>query len=136
MNVEPHSYPSHPRLKKNYPGFSQDLASAVYLGSTITYINMQLAYFLGCNPVYLIGVDHSVGKISKQLPPGKVTITPEILELIKESHGIEGYHKVGGIFGVPFTAEQELAYGKAREMFEADGREIINAGLNSQLDIF
>ena len=84
MNVERDSYPTNKRWADYYPQFSLDLASSVFLGSTITYINLQLAFHLGCNPVYIIGVDHSYGEIGKILPPGKVTITKEILEKIKK----------------------------------------------------
>jgi len=136
INVEKESYPTNKRWAEYYPQFSVDLASSVYLGSTITYINLQLAFHLGCNPVYVIGVDHSYGEISKILPPGKVTITEEILKKIKNAHFIDDYHKIGGTFGVPYVKEQEQAYRKALEVFQLYGRPIYNAGVDSHLDIF
>jgi hypothetical protein len=136
LNVERESYPTNKRWSEFYPQFSVDLASVVYLGSTITYINLQLAFHLGCEPVYIIGVDHSYGEISKDLPPGKVKITPEILKKIKNAHFIDSYHKVGGTFGVPYVKEQERAFYKAIETYHAYGRSIYNAGVDSKLDIF
>lgn len=136
MNVEYESHPLNERWRDFYPGFSTDIASVVYLGTTITYINLQLAFFLGLNPVYIIGCDHSYGPIAEKFPPGKIEITPEVFDLLKQAHFIDSYHKIGGTFGVPYVKEQEKAYARALEMFHASGREIYNAGVNSKLDIF
>ena len=38
--------------------FSKNVARCLYGGSTVTYIAMQLAYFMGFNTVILVGVDH------------------------------------------------------------------------------
>lgn len=135
VNLVEDSYPKH-RYKDLYPQFSPDFAASVYLGSTVTYFNLQLAFHLGCDPVYLIGVDHDYGELTKLFPPGKIEVTREVYEKLKGIHMADGYHKIGGKFGVPYVEEQEKAYRKARESFEADGRKILNAGLNSKLDIF
>ncbi len=136
FNLECDSYPYHWRYKDKYPLFSEDFASTVYLGSTVTYINLQLAFHLGCDPVYIIGLDHSYGKLSELLPPGKVRITPEIFEMIKSCHFKEGYHKIGGEIGVPYVKEQEKAYRKADEMYRVSGRRLFNASYDTQCDIF
>jgi hypothetical protein len=136
MNVERHSYPFHERWAEFYPQFSVDLASVVYLGSTITYINLQLAFHLGCDPVYLIGVDHDYGEITELLPPGKITVTEEVLEKIKDVHFVEEYHEVGSTFGVPYVKEQEQAYRMALETYQVYGRSVFNAGIDSKLDVF
>src|SRR6218665_2202914 len=47
------------RLHDPVPKFSSDFENKVYWGGTVSYLNIQLAYFLGCNPIYLIGFDHS-----------------------------------------------------------------------------
>lgn len=119
-----------------YPQFSRDFASAVHLGATVTYIGLQLAYHLGCSEIYLIGVDHNYGKLPELFPPGKITITEENLHLVEECHFSNGYYKVGDQIGVPNSKMQEQAYALAREEFERVDRRVINAGLNSKLDIF
>lgn len=118
------------------PMFSKDFAYIVYLGSTITYLAMQLAYHLGCNPVYLIGVDHNYGQLPKIFPPGKVTITEENIGLVRGIHFDKNYYKIGDQIGVPHVQYQEDAYSKAREVFEESGRQIFNVGEDSKLDIF
>ena len=132
MNVERDSYPFNKRWSAFYPQFSVDCASVVYLGSTITYINLQLAFFLGCDPVYLIGVDHDYGDITDELLPGKVDITPEILEKIQRAHFARDYHKIGGTFGVPYVEEQEKAYRKALEVYRAYGRSARDASYGAR----
>lgn len=135
-NLEKESYPTHKRYKELYPLFSQDFASAVYLGSTVTYFNLQLAFHLGCDQVYLIGLDHDYGEIVEKLPPGKVKITREVYEMIKDSHFQAGYHKIGGYIGVPYVTYQEQGFRKARSVFESRGRHVYNASAHSKLDVF
>lgn len=119
-----------------YPQFSPDFASIVHLGSTVTYIMLQLAYHLGCNPVYLVGLDHDYGELPKRFPPGKITITEDNIEQIRGLHFSDRYYQVGDQIGVPDVARQEAAYAKARAAFEADGRQVFNASAHTALDVF
>ena len=124
------------RWKHLYPQFSLDLASAVYLGATITYINIQLAFFLGCDPIYLIGVDHNYGAITKKYKSGKIDIDDKVMDELQNSHFISDYHSVGGRFGVPYTEQQEMAYAHSYFVVKSFGRNIFNAGYDSHLEIF
>lgn len=118
------------------PMFSTDFAHIVYLGSTVTYLAIQLAYHLGCNPVYLIGVDHNYGELPKRFPPGKITISEENYHLVRGLHFSGNYYKIGDQIGVPNVRYQEEAYTKARKVFEENRRKIFNAGLDSKLKVF
>ena len=40
-----------------FPKFSEHCDEIIYWGGTVTYMNMQLAHHMGCNPIYLIGMD-------------------------------------------------------------------------------
>lgn len=100
------------------PMFSEDFSNIVYLGSTVTYLAIQLAYHLGCDPVYIIGVDHNYGELPKLFPPGKITITEENIHLVQGVHFNKDYYKIGDQIGVPHVKYQEDAYSKAREIFE------------------
>lgn len=122
--------------KDLYPQFSTDFASIVHLGSTVTYIMLQLAYHLGCDPVYLVGLDHDYGELPRLFPPGKITITEENIELIRGLHFSNQYYKLGDQIGVPDVVMQEAAYTRAREVFEADGRRVINASAHTALEVF
>ena len=48
------------------PPFSRDIVKCMGGGFTVTYVNMQLAYYLGIREVYLLGVDFSF-----QVPSGR-----------------------------------------------------------------
>ncbi len=122
--------------KQLAPRFSEEFDQIVYLGSTVTTIGLQLAFHLGCDPVYLIGCDHTYGELGKRFPPGKLTITEENYPLVQECHFSKDYYKIGQVIGVPNVAIQEAAYGKAREVYEKHGRTVLNAGVDSHLDVF
>lgn len=40
------------------PRFSHDVAEVIYAGQTVTFLNLQLAAYMGCTEIYLVGVDH------------------------------------------------------------------------------
>lgn len=119
-----------------YPRFSDDFASVVYMGGSVTYIMLQLAYHLGCNPVYLIGLDFSYGALSKLFPPGKIMITKENVHLVRGLHVDPDYYKLGDQIGVPYSDKQYAAYRKVLEFYSNHDRLIYNAGVDSQLDVF
>lgn len=131
--VKKHEYYWKPPL---YPQFSKDFASVVHLGSTVTYIGLQLAYHLGCNPVYLVGVDHNYGSLPDYFPPGKITVDEDNLKLVQQCHFDPNYYKIGDTIGVPYTRRQEQAYSAAKSEFEAIGRKVYNAGIDSHLKVF
>ena len=53
----------YPLIERTYypycPDFSNDITKAVGNSYTVTYINMQIASYMGFNEIYLIGIDHS-----------------------------------------------------------------------------
>jgi hypothetical protein len=128
-----HSYYSE---KPIYPQFSEDFAAIAHIGYTVTYIIMQLAFHLGFSEIYLIGIDHDYGQLPKLFPPGKIKITNENYELVKKCHFDENYYRIGDVIGVPWVEKQNMAYQKAREVFERNNIIIKNAGIDSKLETF
>lgn len=123
-------------MENLFPQFSKDFGHQVHLAGTVTYIGLQLAFHLGCDPVYLIGVDHDYGELPRLFPPCKITITEDNIHLVRGLHVKQDYYKVGDTIGVPAVEYMDAGYAKAREVYEAHGRSVINAGLNSALDTF
>ncbi len=119
-----------------YPQFSTDFAAIVHLGGTVTHIMLQLAYHLGCDPVYIVGLDHDYGELPNLFPPGKIAITEDNFHLVQGLHFCDRYYKVGDQIGVPFVKEQEAAYAKARQVYEDAGRLVYNASTHTKLDVF
>jgi len=123
------------------PQFSKDFSSVVYLGGTIAYIMIQLAYFLGCDTIYLIGIDHNYGILPKIFPLNNephrsVTVTEENYDQVQKCHFDKKYYKIGDSIGIPNIRMQELAYNLAKKYIEEEGRKIINAGIDSKLGVF
>ena len=118
------------------PHFSEDFASLVWLGSTVTYISLQLAWYLGAKTVYLAGVDFNYGPLEDRFAPGKLVVTEENLPIVQQCHFSKGYYKIGDTIGVPHTAYQRRAYELAQRIFERDGRRVINLTPCSKLDVF
>lgn len=111
------------------PKFTQDIRGRVWEGATVTYVALQLAYYMGCDPVILIGVDHQFS--TKGAPNTTV-----------ESQGEDPDHFDARYFGrgfrwqLPDLEMSEIAYKMAREAFEKDGRQILDATIGGKLEIF
>ena len=123
------------------PQFSKDFSSIAYLGGTVSFLMIQLAYFLGCDPIYLIGFDHNYGLLPKFFPVGKdlhrsLTITEENYELVQKCHFDKKYYKIGDTIGIPNVKMQESSYALAKRVIEEEGRKILSAGVDSKLNIF
>ena len=65
-----------------------------------------------------------------------ITITEKNIHLVRGVHFDDNYYKIGDQMGVPNVKIQEAAYQKSKEVFEEEGREIFNAGVDSKLDIY
>lgn len=118
------------------PKFSCDASRLVYHCKTVTFIALQLAYYMGFERVYLVGVDHNYGPIAKMFPPGKIEVTAENIELINQAHFSPGYYKIGDRLGIPDYAMIEAGYGIARDAFSKDGRMVFNATDGGLLEVF
>lgn len=99
-------------------GFSKDAAVKVFLGGTVTYVNIQLAYYMGFTTVLLVGLDHRYSKVDKDGLPG----TKFIAKGFDPDHFAsksEGYFSSGKIYNRPelFAVEKHF-FPIAKKMFE------------------
>jgi len=123
-------YFPYDRSHDRFPSFARDASRVVYWGSSVTYIQMQLAYHMGIRTVYLIGCDF------------EYTIPDGVKELDIVSQGPDpnhfhpDYHGKGYRWVRPRFDRMETAFRLAREAFEADGRRIINATPGGKLEVF
>ena len=114
-----------------YPKFSDDALKGIYGGSTVTYITLQLAYFMGFTRVYLIGVDHNYS-LSYQ---GQA-YTVEHSTQHGQDHFTPNYFEPGERRWLPRLDLIELALQCAKESYESDGRKIFNATRGGKLEVF
>jgi hypothetical protein len=112
-----------------WPYFSRDASRGVWEGYTVTYVAMQLAYYMGFSEVVLIGVDHrfAVSGAPNQLVE---STGPDA------SHFDPRYFPKGFKWQLPDLENSEVAYRLARKAFEADGRRIVDATVGGALTIF
>ncbi len=117
---------------KDFPNFSRNLLREAWTGGTVSYLNLQLAYFLGFTEVYLIGFDHSY-----TIPKEVAVDGTEILSLGDDvNHFNKDYFGKGKRWHDPRVDRMELSYLKAKKYYEMDGRKIYNATVGGQLEVF
>lgn len=123
-------YVNFERHYLDFPKFSDDFARIVYFGGTVTMLNLQLAYYLGCNPIYLVGVDHSY-----KVPPklNSVVITSEADD---ENHFDPTYFGKGFRWHDPKVERMEQSYREARRFLSAHNVSVYNATVGGQLEVF
>lgn len=116
----------------NFPKFSKNILRKVWVGGTVTYQCLQLAYYMGFHEVYLIGFDHYY------LIPESVEVHGTELTSTKDdqNHFSKDYFGKGKRWHNPRVDRMELAYEKAKYYFENDGRKILNATSGGRLEVF
>jgi hypothetical protein len=138
-----------------FPYFAER-PSMVFMAFTVTITLIQIAAMMGCNPIYLIGVDHSypIARV-KRRGVGEVGFNPTAMvapeELSRKSKlgwdFWEGNAATGAthftdkytsnkVFVPPRTAWSESAYDYCRLWGERYGVEIINATVGTHLESF
>ena len=115
-----------------HPRFSFDVRQRVYCGQSVTLMNLQLAYWMGFSRVVLIGMDFSY------TIPDDVDRKGDVLT--SNSDDVNHFHKdyfgKGKTWKDPKLDRVLVNYSLARDIYEADGREIVNATVGGNLDLF
>lgn len=114
------------------PRFSTNAAEVLYCGQSVTYINLQLAYWMGFTEVGLIGMDFSY-----TLPPGTV-VKGNLYESQEDdpNHFDPRYFGAGKTWKNPYLNRVAANYELAKSMYEADGRKIYNCTVGGKLEVF
>ncbi len=109
--------------------FSKNLTDRVFEGGTVTYVALQLAFYMGFRQVVLVGVDHSY---SAKGDPNSTVVSkgPD------SNHFDSRYFGEGFKWQLPDLQASERAYELAKQAFEADGRTVVDATMDGKLSIF
>ncbi|MDH5719788.1 MAG: DUF115 domain-containing protein [Spirochaetia bacterium] len=97
-------------------------------GYTVTYVALQLAYWMGFKTVYLLGVDHNF--IYEGKPNEEMIMNGDDI-----NHFHPGYFK-NQKWQNPDLEASEAAYSLANFIYTRGGRRIYNATEGTKLDIF
>lgn len=111
------------------PRFNGNATGRLWEGATVTFVAMQLAYFLGFRQVILIGVDHNF--TTKGTPNTTVVSTGD-----DPNHFHPGYFGQGFRWQLPDLETSEIAYRMAKVAYQKDGREILDATVGGKLTVF
>ncbi len=111
------------------PRFSGNATGRLWEGSTVTFVAMQLAFYMGFRQVVLIGVDHFY--TTTGTPNTTVTSTGD-----DPNHFHPGYFGKGFRWQLADLKGNEIGYAMAREAYARDGREILDATVGGKLTIF
>ena len=136
FDLLPDSYQRYLDKHKNddfRPKFSERLEQGAYDGCTVTYLNLQLAYYIGCRQIYLIGLDHQY-----HLPPDVDARNDMVVTSSSDdvSHFHPNYFGKGFRYTTPRVDQMERAYIVAREFAARKGVEIVNATQGGALEVF
>jgi len=99
-------------------------------GGTVTYIALQLAFYMGFSQVILIGLDHN---FTHKGVPNKVEIQSNNED---KNHFSPDYFPKGIKWQLPDLMRSEMAYQRARNEYEKDGRQIFDATIGGKCEVF
>jgi hypothetical protein len=107
------------------PKFARDVSISYYMGATVTFAAMQLAFHMGFDKVAVVGLDHFFKEkgFSAQLVENK----GEDL-----NHFDPNYFK-GQVWGLPDLPNAEFAYNMAKDQFNMAGRMLVNCSSKTNL---
>ncbi|HNT53575.1 MAG TPA: DUF115 domain-containing protein [Anaerolineaceae bacterium] len=111
------------------PRFARDVRGRLWEGATVTYVALQLAFYLGFETVILIGVDHNF------VTQGKPNTTI-VSEGDDPNHFHPGYFGKGFRWQLPDLDTSERGYLLARRAYEQAGRRVLDATVGGKLQIF
>jgi hypothetical protein len=112
------------------PRFCTDVSTqGVWEGATVTYVAMQIAYFMGFSEVILIGVDHDFKTTGE---PNELVVS----QGADPNHFDPNYFGKGMRWQLPDLETSKVAYVLAKEAYEKTGRRIVDATVGGKLAIF
>jgi hypothetical protein len=111
------------------PKFAKDIRNRLWESATVTYVALQLAFYMGFNEVILIGVDHNFETKGK----ANTTIVSQGDD---PNHFHPGYFGKGFRWQLPDLDMSEVGYKMARDVFEKDNRKVLDATIGGKLTIF
>jgi hypothetical protein len=114
------------------PRFSTDFSQRAFCGQSVTFINLQLAFYMGFTEVYLIGMDFSY------IIPEKFERKGDIITSTDDdpNHFHPDYFGKGKTWKDPKLDRVLANYNMAKLAYETAGRKIYNATVGGKLELF
>lgn len=117
---------------KPFPQFSDNI-NIFYEGWSVVYLLLQLAVVMGCNPIYMIGVDYNFNITEKEKVGDKKWSDTE-----SKSHFISNYMAAnkGVVWNTPKFDKTDAAFNYASNLVKEKGIQVLNATPGSKLTFF
>jgi hypothetical protein len=116
--------------------FSDDAGSYIRAAYTVTIAALQLAVYLGFNPIYLIGCD------TDYTLPNSIYFDEKNKDKIISTADDDPNHFRGDYFGAgkkysrPSPERMIIAYQQAKKIFDEIGIDVFNATIGGKLEVF
>lgn len=111
----------------NFPKFSFDCARKTYWGGTVVYLSIQLAAYMGCKQIYLLGIDLSY-KVPNYMENDVITSQAEDV-----NHFHPDYFGKGKRWHDPKVDRMQKSIEYAYKILSEEGCNLYNAGIGGNL---
>ena len=132
FEMETSFYNKNNKDKYGTPQFNTSDKPIFYCGQSVTYINLQLAYYFGFSEVYMVGMDFSYSKPTDHHQNGNHIRS----EGDDPNHFHKDYFGKGKTWKDPRLGRVQRSYLRAKFEFEAVNRTIMNATSGGELETF
>jgi hypothetical protein len=112
------------------PLFSDNCLRKIGVGGSVTFMCLQLAYYMGFDQVYMIGFDHNYAKLEKT--NSSIIVTEES----DENHFTPNYYTKGERWHDPNVERMEKGFTVARNHFLNNNRKVWNTTYKGHLEVF
>jgi len=117
------------RWTNDVPKFSPSIAVPIWQGHSVTNVALQVAFYMGLDPVYIIGMDHFIDySNTERVDRGKF-----INKGGDPNHFDPNYFSGKVKYNHQNLERVELGYKLAREYYEGSGRKLYNASSKTKL---
>lgn len=127
------------RPRKSYPhgfDFSKRADEITYTGCTVTFSMLQLAYYLGFEEIYMIGVDADYAIPTDAKEGSAYSVGVIDMDSDDTNHFHPDYFGKGFRWHDPQVEKMVEAYQEARKVVDETNQRIYNATIGGQLEVF
>jgi hypothetical protein len=125
ITLRPHIHPLH---TLNIWSFYEDISQPICEGNTVTFVSLQIAYYMGFKRVFLIGVDHSF-KQSGQSHEVQIYQGEDVNHFHPEYFKGQSW-QLADVYG------SEVSYHLANYFYQKENRQILDATVGGKLEVF
>ena len=116
--------------RDDFPSIGTSPLSGFVCGRTVVFSMLQFAFYMQCNPIYLIGVDFSFELPSA--PPNGIQLTGEG----EVNHFHPDYRPVGEKWNLPDIPLQQRVFERVNEYAIRNNINVLNATRGGKLEVF